>query len=316
MIIQMVLLIGLLPQATGTYHASSFPTNDNNNASTSSSAVTTVPLISFQNRLMTSVKLGDGSERLFLVDNGVYYTILDSELVDKDNFEQISEEYVNCAGKKVVPLQIGIVSSLQLGNLHLRNEKVALSPLLKYISRKINRRIHGVIGMKLMCRHLTTFDFSEQIMILKPYTSEMYMTLMSRPDTIVLPFRMDTWFKDNIHIFAIEIVINGVAIDAVVDLGFQGGLLTTRDPREIGLMPGYGRSRFFVSISGFNGSGWKTEARNINVGSHALESVPVTMFEANNPPEFTMIGIDFLKRFDFTIDYRNQLMILHPHHPG
>ena len=209
-------------------------------------------------------------------------------------------------------MEIGKFKQLRLGQLLVEDESVSLSPLLKFISRKLHKRVRGVIGTNLMSRFLTTIDLTHKMLFFRPNNEAYRKDLLSRPGTIVVPLKRQTWSARGDHIYAVEVLINGKAVDACIDFGFQGAILTTLDPVSIGLDRRYRGNRFETVIAGFKGESVRDVAQEVIVGSLETKNLPIILFSAKGAPELTLIGVEFLERFVFTVDYHRMELILNP----
>ena len=271
----------------------------------------TAPLLIFQQRLLTHVSVAQGKELLFLIDNGCYYTMVESEHVADNDFRRVSEKRVNSAGRRDVPLEIGELSRIRLGELEIEDEMVTLSPLLHGISKGIGRNVHGVIGMRTLSQHLTTFDFASGRIIFRPNGPEARRQIMAQPGTIVaLRCKPSLISRTNKHLFAIEMEINGVMVDAIVDLGFSGEIITNFDPKELNLDRYLNEERIAVAIAGLVGEGHRTWARSVVIVGHRIKGVEVICVNAPQAPRLVIVGVKFLKSFEVTFDYENAELIL------
>jgi len=273
--------------------------------------IKTAPLLMFQQYLLTRVSVSQGKELLFLIDNGCYYTMVESEHVADNDFRRVSEKKVNSAGRRNVPLEIGELSRIRLGELEIEDEMVTLSPLLHDISKGIGRNVHGVIGMRTLSRYLTTFDFASGRIIFRLNGPQARQEIIDQPGMIVvLPCKPTPISRTNKHLFAIEMTINGVPVDAIVDLGFSGGILTNFDPWQLDLDRYRTQRRISVAIAGLVGEGWMTWARRVEIDGHQIDGVEAIYVPAPDVPRVVIVGVEFLKRFEVTFDYQNQELIL------
>ncbi len=271
----------------------------------------TAPLLIFQQRLLTRVSVADGDEQWFMIDNGCYYTAVEPELAAGSDYLSVSNKQVNSAGKRGVLLDIGRLSAMRIGELELRDELVTVSPLIQEISRRINHRIHGIVGMYTFSRFLTTIDFASGQIIFRPNEPEARRQIMSQPGTIVaLRCKPSLISRTNAHLFAIEMEINGVAVDAIVDLGFSGGIITNFDPEELNLDRYMKEERIAIAIAGLVGEGHQTWARSVVIVGHRIDGVEAIWVDAPQAPRLVIVGVDFLKRFEVTFDYENDELIL------
>ena len=312
MFMEMMTVLGLIASPAGINDAAIVPESNESDRTTATAMIRTAPLILIQNRLFTLARVEGGKERLFLIDNGCDYTMLDPQLANESNFDERKELLVNMSGKRGLLTKVGVLSSISFGNLELRQALIRLSPLMKSLSRQLRRRIHGIVGMRQMASKLTTIDFSSGRIIFRPHNKATLDELLSRPSTLVLPLGEDHGLGQSKHICTIPISINGHNVDAVIDLGFSGAIMTNLSAGDLGIERGMSRVKFPVAFGGFTGEGCKGSADSVSVGQHTYRGVTVIHLKSSKAPPTTIIGVDFLKRFDITFDFINQQLILHP----
>ncbi len=109
-----------------------------------------------------------------------------------------------------------------------------------------------------------------------------------------------------------EISINGAAVDAIVDLGYPGEIMTTLDPVTLCVDPHYNSPRVEVAVAGYKGEGLMSVAREVGIGQSKLADVSILCFSATGAPPLAILGVDFMKRFDLTFDFQHQELILRP----
>ena len=85
-----------------------------------------------------------------------------------------------------------------------------------------------------------------------------------------------------------------------------------KDPVSIGLDRRYRGNRFETVIAGFKGESVRDVAQEVIVGSLETKNLPIILFSAKDAPELTLIGVEFLERFVFTVDYHRMELILNP----
>jgi hypothetical protein len=273
------------------------------------SAAVTAPLLMFQDRIFTLVNIGGRDDLLFMIDNGCYYSNIEPEQAEEALFNPISEKTVDSAGKKNVQLDIGRIPEMRIGGLELKDEVVAISPLMPLISRGIGKNVSGIVGMRTLCRQLTTLDFEGGRIIFRPNLPEARREIMEQPGMVVaLPCK--PMLGTNGHLLTMKIAVNGVEVDAIVDLGFAGGLITNRDPESLGLDRYLKQATFPVAIAGLVGEGHRTWARRVEIGGLQISGLEAIHVDAPGEPKTVIVGVAFLKHFEVTLDYLNQKLIL------
>jgi predicted aspartyl protease len=274
--------------------------------------IRTAPLFLIRDRLFTLAELEDGEEELFMIDNGCDYTIIDPALVDEDNFTEKQDGYINSNGLRKQRTTMGILKRIQFGQLELTEVLVRLSPLMREISKQVRKPVRGILGMRQMLPYLTRIDFSNKKIEFLPHDEAIRASLLGRPSTIVVPLGKAHQMENGRHIYTVRIEINGVEVDAIIDLGFAGTIMTNIPPSKLGITRGMSRVRFPVVFGGYKGSGCKAQAELVSIGGLRVEGVEMVHFESDGAPPTTILGVKFLRQFDLTFDFRNREVILHP----
>ncbi len=311
MLLEMIVLIGLVGEIPNTTNSALELSSEPAYHFPPASRCEIVPLEVRKNRVLAGVQIGGAPERQFLVDNGFYDTAISPDLINEVGFSASGEKLANSSRHRRVPHTLGTVERLRFGDLTFENAPVMTSPLIKQFSREIKKRIHGVIGMRLMSSFLTTVDLARERLVLRPLDAAAREELLSRPGTAVLQFKPHPWKKTSTHLFTVEIEIDGKKVDAFVDMGYHGGILTTLRPNELGTWRNQPRESFDVAIAGFRGRGVRVWARDVSIGGLEGGPTALTYFRAAGAPSFAILGVDFIKRFEVTFDFERRELILH-----
>ncbi len=311
MFVEMMTVLGLIASPAGINDAARVHDNSDEDSSSAIEMIRTAPLILIQNRLFTLARVDGDKERLFLIDNGCDYTMVDPMLANEGNFDERKESLMNISGRRGVRTKVGVLEKICFGNLELRDALIRISPL-KLLSRQFKRRIHGILGMNQLASFLTTIDFSSGRMIFRPHSRAMLDEMLSRPSTIVLPLEVEHGISFGNHISTIKIRINDTEVDAIIDLGFSGAIMTNLSLGHLGIERGMSQVKYPVAFGGFSGTGCNGRAGQVSIGDFSVEGVKLIHFEASGAPPTTIIGVAYLKRFDLTFDFVNQKLILHP----
>ena len=275
--------------------------------------VWSAPLVMTQDRIYTHVSVDGGSDKLFMVDNGYRYVTFTPSLARGVGFEAVGETATNVIDRRRVRTPIGTVRRLGIGGLEVDDMLVQVCPIMHTLSNSLGLRIHGVVGTNLMARYLTTIDFEEDRIVFTQRTPSSRARLLAEDGAVALPFGPHPFSSGSCHIFSIRIRINGVPVDAIVDLGFTGGILTNLAPRELGLRMRSGDLRGFpVAIAGYRGTGRMAVACTVTVGNSSTSDVPVIVFYSRGAPSFVIVGVQFLNRFKPTFDFAGRSLILRP----
>ena len=303
-----VLGVGVGADIPGSYAVSSHPYS-----SPEAYGVWSTPLLTIEGRLYTHVSVDGGDEKLFMVDNGFRYVTFTPSLANEVGFEAVSEIATNIIDRRQVRTPLGTVHELNIGDLKIENIFVQVCATMHTLSNSLGLRIHGVLGTNMMINYLTTFDFGEERIVFTPRTPTNRAHLLAESGTIALPFGPHPFSSGSCHIFSVRIRINGVPVDAIVDLGFTGGILTNLNHRELGLRLESGDLRGFpVAVAGYRGKGRMAVASTVEAGDLSTRDVPVVVFSSRRAPTFTIIGVQFLNRFKPTFDFAGRSLILQP----
>lgn len=270
------------------------------------------PLMLSNNRIYTYVSLNGMDEKLFLIDNGCSQIFIDQALAEEGNFIPYSEIDFKAIHKKQITAEVGLVDMMKIGDLEIDHPRVRVSDFLKFLSRKDRRRVYGVIAAELMQPYLTTIDFRAKMLYFEPHNPESLAGITEDENIISFEFGPNTLSQGSEQLFSIPIYINGNPVNAMVDLGFSGGILTTLESNRIGLIKSMRGNSAEVAIGGYSGRGFRWKAKEVRIGGQVIKNVKLIRFSAPDVPEFTVVGVDFLKQFKLTFDYQNRMVYLVP----
>lgn len=303
-IIALALCCGICPAADGPGKAE--------DTKTTSLAVHTAPLLLVNNRLFTYAEINDVDRRLFFIDNGWSDTTLEADLAEYEPVDSDKPRTVSMMHKKSVVEYYGRIETLEFGELSLQEPVVRFSEQMDILSRGVGRRVFGVLGYRTLRNYLTAFDFRRKKVYFYQHTPQAVEALQEAAGSVTLPFGGHTFSSTSEQLFTVRLVANGVEVDAVVDFGYSGGLLTTIPAKELGVSQTRLSRNFTVAVCGFTGKGSRSNGVKVNVGSHRRSGVHTIFFDCPSAPRFTLVGIDFLQHFRVTFDYKNQSLYLVP----
>ena len=278
--------------------------------------VKSAPLKIVNNRVLTYVSVNGCGNRAFLVDNCWSQTTIDSRLKEETGFQYEGEVRFNALNKKDQVGARGIVPEMRIGELEICDAKVRCSEIFKALNKRMKLKLSGVVAYETMRPYLTTFDFKKRRMFFAANTPEAVAAMEGNEGVIVLPFGECLFSGVNEHTFTVRIGINGREVDALFDLGFDGSIMTSLDPRELGLRVKFDRSGTPGKVMGRTGTVRKAVAGEVLVGDHLTKGVQVYCFDSEGAPDFTMMGVEFLRKFTFTLDYRGRKVYLAPNSRG
>lgn len=268
--------------------------------------ISSAPLLLFNNRVFTWVSVNGSDERLFFVDNGWSQTTVDANLIEGQTFRPVREVQFKALDRRDHEALEGAIDVMQIGNLTMRYPHVRSSDLMDRLSREFKKKVHGVLAWETMRHFLTTFDFQKKRVYFSEYSPTVIAAIHAGEEVSVFDFGPHCFSSASLQIFSVKLEINGVEVDACVDLGYPGGLLTTLDPKSIGIDGTVNRGNFPVAIAGHQGRGIKNLAKQVQFGHSNRKNVNVVLFESETAPDFVIIGVEFLKQYKVTFDYRNR----------
>lgn len=299
--------------------SSSDPSDTNNPGGTTTHyaparmPVMSAKLLIANDRLFTYVSVNGQKKKLFFVDNGWSHTTVDPRLVRE--FTMVAEKNVayKALDKKRVEATSGFIDSMTVGDLEIIAPRVRKSELMAVLSRGVNKRVFGVLAYQTMSPYLTTFDFKSKQVLFSGHDKENLNRILGNENLISLDFGPSTWSKQSKQIFSVRMKLNGREVDAVVDLGYNGGVLTTLDASDLGMDRFFPNKSFDVAIGGHKGKGYRHELRTAEIGGQTFNGIHIILFKTEQAPQFTIIGVNFLKKFEVTFDYKNKKLYLVPY---
>lgn len=274
--------------------------------------VRTAPLLLWGDRVFTRVSVNGGEDRLFLIDNGWSRTTLDTKLIDGESFAAnatVSFDALHMSARHGVE---GRIAKMSLGELEIPSPEVRTADVFCYLSRRLNRKVHGILGCSTIRRYLTTFDFKSKRICFVESSPEILRAIEQHPDAVALQFGPYPLGAANSHVFSVSISINGNVVDAFLDIGFPGGILTTVDYRELGLFVDFNQNRIETLVMGLRGQSYTARAKVVSIGGHARRDVSVLYMMHPGAPAITIVGLEILRHFTLTMDYANRKVYLAP----
>lgn len=265
------------------------------------------------NRIFTYVSVNGSEERLFVVDNAWSHTTIDPRLLSLQNLDVERNVGFRALGQRGLVAPEGTIHSLRLGNFEIQSAYVRSSDVLEKISQAFNRDVSGVFAHGSMAQYVTTIDIRGGKISFHDCNGEHPGSEHGYNAAIVLDFGLDPWGNSNKQHFSIELTVNGKVIDAVVDLGFQGGILTNLDPEFLELCIDPEQEPFGVYLGGIAGRAWNAELCSVEVSGVKVNNVETILFEGNCDGERTLVGVEFLKKFKMIFDFRNEKLALIPY---
>lgn len=262
--------------------------------------------------ILTYVSVNGKKKMAFIVDNGIDQTTIDARLNEALAFEPSSEIKYNALNKKGKTAAIGNVPEMKVGDLEFTNPEVRSADMFRSLSKRLRVKVCGFVAYATIKDYLTTFDFKSKKVFFTSSTPEAVAAIEGCPDVIALPFGPGMFSGPNKHVFTVKIEINGKPVDAFVDLGFPGSIITSMNHADLDLNVSFNSNKTPVSLLGRAGYAYPTSAREVRIGDQVHKNVKVLYLDSKIKPEFTLLGVDFIKKFNVTLDYKNKKLYLVP----
>lgn len=275
--------------------------------------VYSAPFFLKNDRIITRVSVSGSKPVMFFVDNSWSRTTLNANKSRTFRFVPTSKMVFSAMHNKNMKGYVGVVPSLKIGDLVFSKPEVRISKIFNALSKGVGIRVNGVLGYSSMKQYLTTINFENDKIIFFPNSSEICRMFSEKEETDPLPFGPHPFDQKNDQIFSVLIFINDQPVDAIIDIGFNGCILTTIDPKTFESNMDKTGSKREVSVAGFNGRCFKMKKQDVRFGNKTYERVEVDYFSTGETaPVFTLLGVGFLKRFNLTFDYRNRVLYVEP----
>jgi hypothetical protein len=117
--------------------------------------------------ILVETQLGNGFSGKWVIDTGASKTVFDVNLSDQYRLCDIANTEIQSAGigEGHIETQVGMLTSLKIGEIELKNETVAIIDL-KFInqmySRFTNETIVGLIGSDFLVKHQAIINFKKK----------------------------------------------------------------------------------------------------------------------------------------------------------
>lgn len=139
----------------------------------------------------------NGKKLNLLIDTGGSTLNLDEDIAKSLGIAPVSSGIGQYAGGKELEVHTGIADSLQLGDIKMTSIPVGLSPIeWDQVDLKTSEviPIHGILGTNIFQQFLTTMDYPNEQLILRPRTMEghalLKQDLMQDRSIVEMPFTM------------------------------------------------------------------------------------------------------------------------------
>ena len=269
------------------------------------------PMTLLRNRILIHASMNDNPEHRCLVDNCWSHTAFDSRTFGQPSENNVSISY-KALGNKHGRGFLTEQETLSIGSLQIVRPRVLSTDTTKLLSRDLKLRIRGIIGYSTLKDYIVTFDFKTRRLCFSPFSDHLIDCLGDHEEIIAFPFGRSPMPSHNTHIFTVPIKVNGETVAAILDLGFPGAILTSIPYADLHLTVNFSDRKIDVLLLGFRGRAYKAKARKVSLGSTLLRNVDVYYCRSVSDDRLTIIGVEVLKDFNITIDYRNRFVYLIP----
>lgn len=262
----------------------------------------------------------DGKEYQFILDTGATTTVFDVSLKDKLGRRFLWPVKGKAAGGKTIKVELFRIPQAYLGPLSLKDCGLIAVIDLELLSSTLGRKIHGLIGMDFLKKHIVQIDFDERLISFHKSTSDGGIFSFLRPQKNVHPDwgeKVPIKYKLFSSLPYINSNVDGNKVSFLIDTGAFGwskkGSVTLSGNLE---------SRIFEKVRSETFSGTKksmittvagkviSDSRKFTViGRFAIGSFEYKDFIFEESYE-SILGIPFLCRHLVTFDFPNHKMYL------
>lgn len=208
---------------------------------------------------------------------------------------------------------IADVDRVRIGNETWEGARLAILPGDTAVSRGID----GILGTDYLGQHAVAYSHVDRTVRL--YTQHTVQEATYRGWTAI-PLQRLKIGRGDAKAYAIDIVINGQHIPAMVDLGAEMSMMNWRAARAVGVL--YRRPRHKIELSGAieaeeEAEVAKLEVSEVNVADifwrnreFLIADFPVFEVLGLGSRPIAIVGVDFFNRRDFVIDLvRERLLV-------
>ena len=284
--------------------------NDDGESSPAIPYVHIAPLSVCKNRVYVRVSVGGTTERLFILDNGCSHVFLDPRTYPLESSKQSADVQVRAMGIRT-KAELHGSGELRLGSRQAGGVAVLRADVFRRLSQHTGRRVHGIIGYTFLRGQLVTIDLRRERICFMP-RFDGASELLLQTGAIALPFGEPLLQHPNEHAFSVQVEINGRRIDAFLDLGFPGEILTTLPPNEFGLVKDFRQRKTELAILGTRGKGYVSRAATFRLGDKLFRGVEAILYSPSRELDLTIVGVKILRNFVLTFDVDGRCVYLIP----
>lgn len=272
---------------------------------------TTLKLITIDPLPVVQVKINGYEPVNFFIDTGGGELILDTSYAKKIDIKQFGDVIGTFGGGKKGKLSHGAINSFEIGGLKINNLPINILTLGDALNRYFkNLKIVGAIGTIFLYHFLSTLDYKNKELILRPRTEKSYEEFkienQSKQMTSI-PF----WLCDDHYMVAWGTVNQSKPHLFLVDTGMVGGAFTCPKNTIKDAKINLDKRR---QSSGMGGGGsvkiLNFEAKEITLGSLKQKNLPCQYgpFPSTLEKVFGfhiggLISHNFFKKYAITMDF-------------
>jgi hypothetical protein len=268
---------------------------------------TSVPIQIVNNHIYLDVSLDGRGPYRFVLDTGGDY-IVTPEVVAALQAKSAGGLRLSGVGSATEGASFTRVDSIGVGNALVRDQYMLVLPIATGFGVAEGFRIDGMIGYQLLARFVTKIDYANSALTLAMPAS----APASAPSGAAIPFFFDSTIP------RIPITIGNVTTTAEVDTGSRGGL-TMSSPFVANHPAIAALAKTAPTVEGF-GVGGPSYARlgrvpAARIGPYVISNSVAafgiqTQGAMADPFNPVNLGGAILRRFDVTLDYQHQLILL------
>jgi tetratricopeptide (TPR) repeat protein len=264
------------------------------------------------------VKL-NGRDALFVIDTGSGFTVISKEAAKRFGVSEIARggKSQGVGGTGQFPIVYGLIKSIQIGEARVKMIPCFIRPFHGNPERAAEDRADGFIGLSILSHFLTELDYKESRIRLD--RSENRTSPTATPGGALIPFRttqnglisVESEFDGNQHL---NVILDSGASSTVISSAAVGRLKLTDQIIK-------GQTTSVVGAAGVSDNVqllFLRKCRVAEVQQNNLRALVLDFNAINETSGFEQSGIlggDFLRNFNLTIDFSRSLLALKLHTP-
>ncbi|MBI4650723.1 retropepsin-like domain-containing protein [Candidatus Desantisbacteria bacterium] len=282
----------------------------------------TVPLKDFKGELRVPITINGKDEEYFIIDTASSLTVISSELAQKYKIKIINEGtagYADIHLNSVVSVKYGKLDAIQIGDVTIYNIPVGIidseSLTWKYMGGLFTySKIDGILGLPVIREFTTTLDFPKKTLTLSLKNN-------SLPST-ALKYNI---FMVNSFIY-VPVEMNGICgFNFCIDTGaemtelYETGLKYLKQSSSTEIVIEESEGKKIENIYGEKKVLGIFYPNKFIINNYTLENLPI-LISTHNFSQFPIeehgnLGLNVLKNFNITLDFKNMKMYLFSRKP-